>query len=101
VPGATPLEQRVNEVIAQLAAPPPGYAPGSSYTNRATFNAWLVQHRTALFTTFGPASTNGLIPAAAAGSPAVALASVAPAPDVPAAGFARTETTRDNGPKKC
>ena len=88
VPGATPLEQRVDEVVAQFAAPPPGYTPGSSYTNRATFNAWLGQHRTALFTTFGPGSTNGMIPAAASGAPAVALASVSPAPDVPADGFA-------------
>ncbi len=86
IPGSTPLEQAVDAVRAQLATPPPGFTPGSAYANRASFNTWLAQHRTALYTTYGPESAYGMIPASAA-APALALAALAPAPDTAAPGF--------------
>ncbi len=87
VPGSTTMEQCVNDVLAQLATPPPGYTPGSSYANRSTFNTWLANHRTALFTTFGPGSAYGMIPDAASASPAVTIASVSCAPETAMPGF--------------
>ncbi len=87
VPGTSPVEQCVNGVRAQLAAPPPGYTPGSSYANSTTFNTWLGQHRTALFTTYGPGGAYGMIPAAASSSPATRIAGVVPAPDAASPGF--------------
>jgi len=87
IPGNAPLEQEVEGVLAQLAAPPPGFTPGSSYANRATFDTWLANHRTALFATYGPGSAYGMIPAAASGALAVALAEVVPSPETAAPGF--------------
>jgi hypothetical protein len=87
VPGTAPIELLADAVLAQLASPPPGYTPTSSYANRSTFNSWLANHRTALFTTYGPGSAYGMIPAVASGSPAVAISEVVPAPDTASPGF--------------
>ena len=72
IPGNTLMEQRLEFIRATMTPLPPGVSV-SGYASRATFNTWLGQHRTALYTTFGPASGYGMIPNAASANPVIAI----------------------------
>jgi hypothetical protein len=79
IPGNTLMEQRVEAVRAQMTPLPTGVTV-SGYRDRSGFDSWLGQHRTALFTTYGPSSAYGMIPGAAAASPAITISTADPNP---------------------
>ncbi|MEK0448137.1 MAG: hypothetical protein RL088_405 [Verrucomicrobiota bacterium] len=87
IPGNTILEQKVEEIRAMMLTPPPGYSVNANYRDRATFNTWLGQHRTALYTTYGPASGYNMIPNAASALPVVTITNAAANPPTAAVGY--------------
>lgn len=78
IPGNTLLEQRLEAVRARMSPLPPGVSV-SGYADRSSFNTWLAQHRTSLFINYGPGSSYGMIPSAAA-APNVVIQSADPNP---------------------
>lgn len=88
--GTTLMEQRMTAVRATMTPLPPGVSIGS-YNDLTSWNNWLGQHRNALFTTYGPSSGYGMIPAVASGAPNVVIES---ADSNPAAGTQDLEQMR-------
>ena len=87
IPGTTIMEQKLEEIRAMLLTPPPGLATDGNYRNRASFDTWLGQHRTALFTTYGPSSSYNMIPTAASALPVVTITNAVANPPTAAIGY--------------
>ncbi len=87
IPGSTVMEQKLEEVRTMLATPPTGLTTDGNYRNRATFDTWLGQHRTALFTTYGPSSSYNMIPTAAGALPVVTISDAMANPATATAGY--------------
>ncbi len=87
IPGTTVMEQKLEEVRTMLLTPPTGFATDGNYRNRASFDTWLGQHRTALFTTYGPSSGYNMIPTVASALPVVTLTNAVANPPVATAGY--------------
>lgn len=79
IPGTTLMEQRL-EAMRALMTPLPTGVSVSGYRDRTSFNTWLGQHRTSLYTTYGPSSGFNMIPNAPAVAPNVAIQSADPNP---------------------
>jgi hypothetical protein len=62
-----------------------------NYRNRASFDTWLGQHRTALSTTYGPSSGYGMIPTAASALPVVAITNADSNPAAATAGYSNQD----------
>ena len=87
IPGYTPMEQLLEALRTNLSVPPTGFSADGNYANRSSFNSWLGLHRTDLFTIYGPSSSYGMIPEAAAATPTVDLAGCDANPAAATPGF--------------
>ncbi len=91
IPGTTIMEQKLEEIRALLLTPPTGLATDGNYRNRASFDTWLGQHRTALYTTYGPSSGYNMIPTAATALPVVTITNAAANPATATAGYSQQD----------
>jgi hypothetical protein len=82
--GTSVLEQRMAVVRSTMTPLPPGVNV-SGYNSISSWNSWLSQNRTSLYTTFGPSSAYGMIPTAATAA-AAARVSIESADANPASG---------------
>jgi hypothetical protein len=87
IPGTTIVEQKAEEIRSMLLTPPPGYAANGNYRDRSSFNTWLANHRTALFSTYGPSSGYNMIPIAASSTPVVAITNALANPPTATVGY--------------
>jgi hypothetical protein len=91
IPGTTLMEQKAEEIRAMLVTPPPGFTVDGNYRNRTSFDTWLGLHRTDLYTTYGPASSYGMIPTAASASPLVDISNAVTNPATATVGFSQQD----------
>ncbi len=87
IPGNTLFEQQIEIVREALLTPPPGFSTGSGYRSRTSFNDWLANHRTALFTTYGPSSSFNMTATAASAAPSIELENADANPSAAAPGY--------------
>lgn len=87
--GTSVLEQRLAVVRSTMTPLPPGVNV-SGYNAIGSWNSWLSQNRTSLYTTFGPSSTYRMIPAAATAA-AAAQVHIESADPNPASGSQQLE----------